>query len=160
MTGLSTWPSKPAMHKPPHEDRPDAETLRLARWHLRFGWWWLLLFLSLGIGLEALHGFKIDWYLAYGTRREMWRLAHAHGTLLALVHLAFAATLPLAARVKGRWQSVASRCLTGAAIALPTGFFLGGLYLYSADPGLGIVLVPLGAVLLFVAVLLTARNVM
>ena len=40
---------------------------------------------------------------------------------------------------------------------LPAGFFLGGLYIYSGDPGLGIALVPAGGLLLFVAVALTAR---
>ena len=35
----------------------------LSRHHLRFGWWSLLVFLSLGIALETLHGFKIGWYL-------------------------------------------------------------------------------------------------
>ena len=29
----------------------------LTKRHLRFGWWALLLFLTLGLGLEALHGF-------------------------------------------------------------------------------------------------------
>jgi hypothetical protein len=154
------------MPKTVPEDRHDSEGQRLVRWHLRFGWWSLLLFLSLGIGLEALHGFKVEWYLghdgppnAISTRREMWRLAHAHGTLLSLVHVAFAVTLPLTAGVHRRWQGAASRCLTGASIALPSGFLLGGLYHYSADPGLGIVLVPVGAVFLFIAVLLTARGI-
>jgi hypothetical protein len=45
----------------------------------------------------------------------------------------------------------------GASVLLPGGFFLGGLFLYRTDPGLGIVLVPIGAVLLFIAVFLTAR---
>jgi hypothetical protein len=39
---------------------------------------------------------------------------------------------------------------------LPGGFFLGGVFLYSGDPGLGVFLVPLGALTLFVGVLLTA----
>jgi hypothetical protein len=39
---------------------------------------------------------------------------------------------------------------------MPVGFFLGGLFVYAGDPGLGILLVPVGGLLLFVAVLLTA----
>ena len=63
--------------------------------HLVFGWWCLLLFLFVGIGLEAMHGFKIGWYLDVSneTRRLMWRLGHAHGVLLSLVNIAFAHTL-------------------------------------------------------------------
>src|SRR5207302_5676038 len=57
--------------------------------NLRFGWWSLLVFLSLGGLLETLHGFKIGWYVDVGNemRRLMFTLAHAHGTALALVNL-------------------------------------------------------------------------
>ena len=47
--------------------------------------------------------------------------------------------------------------LRAATLLMPAGFFLGGVTVYSGDPGLGIVLVPVGGLLLFVAVLLTAR---
>ena len=39
---------------------------------------------------------------------------------------------------------------------MPAGFFLGGTIIYGGDPGLGIILLPIGAVLLLIAVLLTA----
>ena len=63
--------------------------------NLCFGWWSLLCWLSLGMVLEALHGFKIGWYLEVTSeaRRLQWSLAHAHGTLIALVNIAFAATV-------------------------------------------------------------------
>ncbi|MBI4717616.1 MAG: hypothetical protein HY763_07415 [Planctomycetes bacterium] len=128
----------------------------LQRKHLRFGWWSLLCFLAMGLGLEALHGFKVGFYLdlAHETRRLLWTLAHAHGTLLALVHIGFAATLRTTgeAAVSPR----ASGCLLGASILLPGGFFLGGLFPYDGDPGIGVLLVPVGALLLFAGVLLTA----
>src|SRR5262245_40711472 len=73
------------------------ETLRrrLARRHHLIGWCGLLVFLSLGALLETLHGFKIGFYLDPGhkLRRELWTLAHAHGTLLSLVNIGFAAGL-------------------------------------------------------------------
>src|SRR6266568_6766082 len=58
--------------------------------NLRFGWWLLLIFLLFGGALETMHGFKIGWYLDVGNevRRLMFTLAHAHGTLLALVNIA------------------------------------------------------------------------
>jgi peptidoglycan/LPS O-acetylase OafA/YrhL len=132
----------------------------LARRHLRLGWWSLLVFLSLGILLEALHGFKIGFYmdLANATRRHVWTLAHAHGTLLALVNLAFAATLRLFCDGREPWLGLASACLVGATLLLPGGFFLGGVVIYAGDPGLGVLLVPIGAGLLLLAVLQTARG--
>ena len=118
----------------------------------------LLGFLTLGIVLEAMHGFKIRWYLdmANSTRRMMWTLAHAHGVLLALVNIAFSMTVAALDGWNGRARRIASPCLLGAGIALPGGFFLGGLVIHAGDPGVGIFLVPLGAAMLFVAVALTA----
>lgn len=128
--------------------------------HFRIGWWSLLLFLSLGILLEALHGFKIGWFLDVGmeTRRLMWRLAHAHGTLLSILHVAFGGMAVWVGNWGASRRATASFCLSTSAILIPVGFFLGGLYIYEGDPGLGIMLVPVGAALLFVAVLLTAMS--
>jgi hypothetical protein len=127
--------------------------------HLRFGWWSLLVFLALGIVLEGLHGFKVGWYLDVSneTRRLMWTLAHAHGTLLAIVHLAFGLTVESLA--EARWPRTASACLRGASILLPCGFFLGGVWIHDGDPGLGILLVPVGAALLLVGVAAAARSI-
>jgi hypothetical protein len=127
---------------------------------LQFAWWSLLCFLTLGIGLELLHAFKIGWYLetAFETRRLMWTLGHAHGTLLALVHAAFAFTLHIFPGGASRGRRIASACLMSASILLPGGFFLGGIFLYSTDPGIGVFLVPLGALTLFLGVLLTAYS--
>jgi len=131
-----------------------------ARRHMRFGWWSLLVFLSLGIVLEAMHGFKVGWYLNVDnqTRRLMWTLAHAHGTLLALVHIGFALTVNAHSDHNVAWRRLASPCLIGSSILLPGGFFLGGVFIYGGDPGLGILLLPVGALLLLVAVFVTARN--
>lgn len=136
----------------------------LARRHHLLGWISLLVFLSLGATLEALHGFKVGFYLdpAHKLRRELWTLAHAHGTLLGLVQVAFAAGLPRF----GHWTEtrlrLASFFLLDAALLIPLGFFLGGLEHDERDPSIGIYLVPVGAVLLFVSVALivwsAARN--
>jgi hypothetical protein len=133
----------------------------LTKRHLRFGWWALLLFLTLGLGLEALHGFKVGLYLNVSneTRRLMWTLAHAHGTLLALVNLGFAFTVRLIPEWTARERGIASVCLRGATYLLPAGFFLGGTFIYSGDPGLGILLVPAGGLLLLAAAFLTACGV-
>jgi membrane protein DedA with SNARE-associated domain len=136
--------SRPSKHSPPGA--------QLAERNLRFGWWSLLIFLSLGAVLEMLHGFKIGWYVDVGneTRRLMFTLAHAHGTLLAVVNIAAGLTVRIVDRFTLR-PSV-SFALIWAAILLPAGFFLGGIVIYDGDPGLGVWLVPIGAVLLFYSI--------
>jgi len=127
---------------------------------MRVGWWSLCIFGALGLLLETLHGFKFRAYLdvTNETRRLMWTLAHAHGTLLGLVHLAFAVSLPFL-RLDSRRLRLASRSLVGASALLPGGFFLAGIRFYQGDPGLGIILVPVGAVLLLLTSGLTAAGV-
>lgn len=131
-----------------------------SRRHVRIGWWSLLCFLSLGILLESMHGFKVAWYLdvANDTRRMMLTLAHAHGTLFSLVHVAFGLTVLTRPGWPARSRGHASRCLTAATILIPLGFLLGGLVTHAGDPGLGILLVPAGALLLLFAVFVTARQ--
>jgi hypothetical protein len=130
------------------------------RRHLRLGWAALCAFLALGIGLEALHAFKVDAYVDVrnATRRELWTLAHAHGVLLGLVNVAFAVTLQAFPHAVRRRLPIISRCLAAATVLLPLGFFLGGVTFYGGDPGVGASLIPLGAVSLLVAVWLTARD--
>jgi hypothetical protein len=136
----------------------DLASLRrqLARRHHRIGWCGLLVFLSLGGFLEALHGFKLGFYLDpdHKLRRELWTLAHAHGTLLALVHVGFAAGLLHFGQWTERRLKLVSFFLIDALVLLPLGFFLGGLTHSEGDPSPGVLLVPLGALLLFLAVLL------
>ncbi len=123
------------------------------RRHIRLGLWWVLIFAAAGLVLESLHGLKLGLYLdvANSTRRHMWTLAHAHGTLLGLCHLAFAAIVPHLQELEPSTLRRASVLLTTAGVCLPAGFFLGGLWFYAGDPGLGIVLVPIGAFALIAA---------
>lgn len=102
--------------------------------------------------LESLQGFKVAAYLdvSNDTRRTMWRLAHTHGTLLGVINVLFALTLRSSA-VTPAAASRISITLTGATLLLPLGFFLGGVVFYGGDPGIGVLLVPVGAVLLLLA---------
>lgn len=126
--------------------------------HQRLGWTALTLFVAGGLVLEALHGLKIAGYLdpAHATRRELWTLAHAHGALIALVNLLFAA---FATQHKA-WQGaeLASRLLLAALVLIPLGFFLGGAMPGATDPGIGIWLVPPGGLALLVGCALIARR--
>ena len=45
--------------------------------------------------------------------------------------------------------------LVASIVLLPGGFFLGGLVIHQGDPGLGIVLAPIGAITLILAVALS-----
>ena len=131
-----------------------------ARRHVRFGWWSLLVFATLGLVLETLHGFKVRAYLDVSneTRRLMWTLAHAHGTLLSLVHVVFGQTVRIGLGPSERALQAISTSLIAASVLLPGGFFLGGIAFFSGDPGLGVALVPLGAALLLWAVFSIARR--
>jgi hypothetical protein len=116
---------------------------------LRTGWLLLAVSLPMGVALEALHGFKVQAYLASETRRELWRLAHAHGTLLGIICLVFVALTPDHI-AEGARASIA-RLVRWGAVLMPLGFFLGGILNSEGDPSLGIALLPVGAVLLITA---------
>ena len=124
--------------------------------HLRVGAAALFAFAVLGVALESLHAWKAAWYLggAGETRRFLFTLAHAHGIGLGLVNLALAAALPhLPARLPG----VASSSLVAGTLLVPFGFLLGGAYAHGGDPGMGALLVPVGALLVIVALGLLLR---
>lgn len=131
-----------------------------ARRHLQFGWWSLFVFAALGLTLEGLHAFKVPAYLDVSneTRRLMWRLAHAHGALLGLLHVVYGLALVALPGLGGANGALISKTLIGASLLLPGGFLLGGISFYAGDPGLGIVLVPVGACLLLAALFLIARS--
>ena len=128
--------------------------------HQRIGWWSLLAFLTLGLVLEGMHGLKVGLYLDVSNevRRLMWTLAHAHGTLLSILHLVFAGYVAGHPGWTSRGRRLASRLLIAAGILLPAGFFLGGVVIYRGDPGPGIFLTPIGALCLLTAVFVTARS--
>jgi len=152
-------PEKQSDSKPASE--PTALDFDYFAKHMKFGWWSLLVFMALGFFLEYLHGFKVGWYLNVGNemRRLMFQLAHAHGTLFSILHIVFALTarsMPVSA---DSWLRIASPLLMATSVLMPGGFFLGGVWIYDGDPGLGIFLVPIGAMTMFIAVFVTARGV-
>jgi len=121
---------------------------------LRTGWLLLAVSLPFGVTLEGLHGFKVQTYLASEMRREMWRLAHAHGTLLGILCLVSAALAEayIADSIRPRVMAA----IRWGAVLMPLGFFLGGVLNSEGDPSLGILLVPVGALLLVIALVRVA----
>lgn len=117
----------------------------------------LAFWMALGLLIEGLIGYRIPALMDDHVRREMFRLAHAHGTLLNLLLLAAA----VGARLEMfKLEGATAPVLRAAVVLMPTGFLLGGLWHFKGDPGLGIFLVPVGAVLLIWAAIrigLTAK---
>ncbi len=138
---------------------PDKTLSSLTRRHLRFGWWSLFAFLTLGVVLEALHGLKLGWYLDVSneTRRLMFTLAHTHGTLFAIVNIIYGLTIRELSSLNAR--PYMSSCLIWGAMLLPGGFLLGGLVVYGGDPSLGILFVPVGAIVMLIATFSIAKAV-
>ena len=136
----------------------DAEPKLIHR-HLAFGWTMVASFIVLGLALELLHGFKIQWYLAMANeaRRLLWTLAHAHGVLLGLLNVVYALSLR-GFGVRGGRQGLISGLLIAGSLCLPLGFLLGGIVVHGGDPNLFIVLSPLGGVLLVTALPMIAWN--
>jgi hypothetical protein len=132
---------------------------RLLRRHLAWGWWSLAIFTLLGLVLEAAHGLKLGWYLDAdnATRRLSFTLGHAHGTLLGVIHLAFAFSLPHL-RLSAAGASRVSFALRAVTVLMPLGFMLGGVAFYAGDPGFAIVLVPPAGALLVVVLIAIARK--
>jgi hypothetical protein len=123
---------------------------------LRTGYWLLAVSIPFGVTLEALHGFKVRVFVESEMRRELFRLAHAHGTLLGILCLVFAA---LAERnVPEANRAGVARPIAWGAVLMPLGFFLGGILNSEGDPSLGIALTPIGAALLVVALVRAARG--
>jgi hypothetical protein len=140
-------PPRDAGGAPPGGWRDDAPS----RAAMTYGWTAIAAFLALGLALESFHLVKAPWYFEARLRRELWTLAHAHGTLLGLVAIAFAVVAPRAvppAHLRRRF----SRLLRAGALLVPAGFLLGGIGNAEGDPSPAILLVPLGAALALVAV--------
>jgi hypothetical protein len=116
---------------------------------LRTGWLLLAVSLPLGVTLEALHGFKVQAYVSSEMRREMWRLAHAHGTLLGMLCLVF--TLLAEKHLADPARASIAKLIRWGAVLMPLGFFAGGILNSEGDPSLGILIVPIGAAMLIVA---------
>jgi hypothetical protein len=137
-------------------DAPSNETLRSLDRTLRTGWILLAVSLPLGVTLEALHGFKVPAYVGSEMRREMWRLAHAHGTLLGIFCLVFTALADK--HIAAPARASIGKLVRWGAVLMPLGFFAGGVLNSEGDPSLGVLIVPIGAALLVVALVRCALS--
>lgn len=116
---------------------------------LRQAWWSLAFWMSFGLLLEGLIGYRIPDYLSDPQRRELLRLAHAHGNVLSLVLLAAALAIGYGRAQPLRMTVVALRI---GVVVMPFAFLAAGIWHYANDPGLAIWLVPPAALLVIFGV--------
>lgn len=121
------------------------------------GWISIAVWMTIGLLLEGLLAFRAPGYLDDAQRRELLRLAHAHGALLGVLLLVAAWCIERFGH-PGRPGVLALRI---GALLMPLGFFFAGLHHPEGDPGIAIWLAPPGAVLLIfaaVSMALAARS--
>ena len=123
---------------------PPPERDPRARLHARAGWTLLALGLTFGVTLEAMEAFRVSWIVADAWRNRLWALAHFHADAMGLVNLVYR---PWVGELPEPGARTASRVLAIGSALIPLGFVLGGLAHTEGDPGLGILLVPVGAVM-------------
>lgn len=148
--------SSPAAEEASERRRPKADR-DPADNAVAVGWLQVTIFLIFGLVLESFHLVKLPFYLDLHLRRELWTLAHAHGTLLGAVTILFGLSaqrfLPnLATRTN------AARLVMAGSWLVPLGFLGGGLGNAEGDPSLMILLVPTGALLLILGLALLVLN--
>jgi hypothetical protein len=121
------------------------EKLQSASGRVMFqGWVSIALWMSVGLLLEGLLGYKIPAYLNDPQRRELFRLAHTHGTFLGLVLVAAALCSD---RMSDHLPRPARIALSAGSILMPLGFLLAGFWHSEGDPGPAIWLVPPAALM-------------
>lgn len=123
--------------------------------HLRLSLLLVAAFLGLGIIVESLLGTRAAALWDDPLRREFVRLGHAHGGLLALLNVALGWAI-INLRTPEGWASRVRLASWLGALCVGLGFLGGGVWHGSTDPGLLILLVPTGALLLLSALIAVA----
>lgn len=113
-------------------------------------WLGIGLWMLFGLLVEGLIGFRAPAYMTDEVRRELFRLAHAHGTLLNLMILAAYLFLQNSSIVVPNAAIISMRA---GVVLMPLGFLLGGIWHYGSDPGLGIFLAPVGGIMVIFGVI-------
>lgn len=116
-------------------------------------WLGLAFWLSFGLLLEGLIGYRSPAYLQDEMRRDLFRLAHAHGAIFSLL-LAISWLYLRSSSVT--IPNVALWSLRLGTILMPIGFLLGGMWHTETDPNLLIVLAPIGGVMVIFGVVSVA----
>ncbi|MEM7158936.1 MAG: hypothetical protein AAF799_39225 [Myxococcota bacterium] len=124
--------------------------------HIRASLLVVAVFLTMGLGLEAMLGMRVESLLNDELRREMLRLGHAHGALLGLLNLGLSWAMDALSTPDAWARRIRIAALVGA-LCVGLGFTAGGIWHGPTDPGPLVLLVPTGALLLISAVLAVVR---
>ncbi len=143
-------PKMPKMPKKEEEKIPVPQTIPTPVAGLLFqAWLSIAVWISFGLLLESLIGYRVPAYLNDPVRRELFRLAHIHGAFLSVVLLGASLCIDrllVAPSLAAVWP------LRIGAVVMPLGFLLGGIWHFEGEPGLGIWLAPLGGLLVIFGV--------
>lgn len=123
--------------------------------HLRLSLALTGLFLAMGLWLEAMIGLRAGGWVDDPLRREFLRLGHAHGGILALLNLGVGLALERLATPEP-WARVIRPAGLCGALLVGLGFVAGGLWHGPTDPGLPVLVVPAGALMLLAVVVSAA----
>ena len=145
----------PPAEAAPAQDAVAPRAAALGPAHERFGWLLLAVGVAFGTFVESLLGFKSASFLLDPIRRELWTMAHFHAAFLGLANLVYARFAD-GGGVPERARRSISRALRAGSLLLPLGFLLGGVRHFEGDPGVGILLVPVGALLVVAAAIARA----
>ena len=115
--------------------------------HLRLSIALAALFLAMGLWLEAMIGLRMTGWVDDPLRREFLRLGHAHGGLLALLNLGLGLAMDRLG-TPAIWAGTIRAAAWSGALLVGAGFVAGGLLHGPTDPGLPILVVPAGALML------------
>ena len=115
--------------------------------HLRLSIALAALFLAMGLWLEAMIGLRMTGWVDDPLRREFLRLGHAHGGLLALLNLGLGLAMDRLG-TPAAWAATIRAAAWSGALLVGAGFVAGGLLHGPTDPGLPILVVPAGALML------------
>jgi hypothetical protein len=105
----------------------------------------LTIWMSFGLMLEGFIGFRVPSYMSFPIRRELFQLAHTHGTLLSLILLTVALSIKCELIFPGKLAIFALRI---GSVLMPLGFLFGGIWLIKDEPNATIFLAPLGGLLM------------
>jgi hypothetical protein len=115
----------------------------------RQGWFGIAVWMTLGLILEGLIGWRNPAYLESAWKRELCRLAHAHGTLFSLILVA----VSVASKSETIKPSVSAvYALRIGSILMPAAFLAATWGSTETDPGWAIWLAPVGGLLMIYGV--------
>jgi hypothetical protein len=116
----------------------------------------IVIWMSFGLLLEGFIGFRVSAYMSNVVRRELFQLAHTHGTLLNILLLI--TVLALNNRLISM-NSFPLWVLRIGTILMPIGFLLGGIWIRGEEPNSLIFLAPIGGIMVIFGMINALFNI-